>query len=79
MATYDRRELHITRVEYHVPAPAPWGANWTQVMGAIHAIVAELHEAGELPEAAEPADNVIAIAPGDDSVIVSYELRTREA
>lgn len=74
MATYDRRRLEITRIEFHVPAPAPWGAAWTEVMKAIHAAVAELHESGELPEAAEPADNVIAIAPGDDEVIVSYEI-----
>lgn len=77
MATYSRRKLHITRVEFHVPAEAPWGATWVEVMKAVHAATAELREAGVIGETAEPADDQIAIAPHDDTVVVSYELRTR--
>lgn len=85
MATYSRSQLHIERVEYHVPASAPWGACWTDVYKAVAAATAELREAGliagsvgiDASQAAEPADDQIQISPGDDEVIVSFELRTR--
>lgn len=77
MATYGRSELHITRVEFHVPAEAPWGATWVEVMKAIHAAIAELREMGELREDEEPSDDTISIAPADDELVVSYELRKR--
>ena len=72
MATYERTELHTTRVEFHVPAPPPWGATWVEVAKAVSAARAEL-------EAAEDSvhDDSISVAPGEDSVIVSYERRHR--
>ena len=77
LATYGRRELHTTRVEFHVPAPAPWGAAWVEVYKAVSAAIAEMREAGLLGVNQEPSDDRIAIAPGEESVIVSYETRTR--
>lgn len=79
MATYSRTELHVTRVEFHVPAPPPWGATWVEVAKAVNAAIAEIVEAGELAEGAQPSDDLISVAPGDDDVVVSYELRVRTA
>lgn len=77
MATYSRAELHITRIEFLVPAPAPWGAAWGEVFKAVRAAETELIAAGEIPEGQGPSDDQICIAPGDDSVVISYELRVR--
>lgn len=79
MATYERAEMHTMRVEFHVPAPPPWGAAWAEVAKAVAACEAELRAAGEL-KPGEPAwDDQITVAPGEDSVIVSYEARSRVA
>lgn len=75
MATYERRVLEIRRVEYHVPASAPWGAAWTEVYKAVAAIHEELREAGELREGEDAADDRITMEPRDDVIVVSYEQR----
>lgn len=77
MPTYERKHLDVQRVEFHVPAPAPWGAPYVEVMKAVHAAVTELREAGTVGEFAEPADDALAIAPHDDHIVVSYEVRRR--
>ena len=79
MATYDRSELQITRIEFRVPAPAPWGAAWVEVQKAISVATQELRESGVLGPDQTPSDDQISIAPGDDCVIVSYENRVRTA
>ncbi len=75
MTTYQRREITTTRVEYRVPAEFPLGAAWVEVYKAVAAVHAELHEAGELTEGRDAADNRIRIAPGDDEIVVSFETR----
>lgn len=73
MATYERREVTRTRVEFVVPAAEPWGACWVEVMKAIRAATNELVMTDQLADGAEPADDAIQIRPGDDAVVVSYE------
>lgn len=76
MSAYERFAVQIRRVEFHVPAPPPWGACWNEVSKAIHVASRELVDAGQLDEAAEPPADLIRVTPGDDEVIVSYEVRT---
>lgn len=78
MATYERRVLTVERVEFHVPAEPPWGADWTQVWRAVAEIHAELREAGELQEGQDAADDRIAMEPRDNVIVVSYERRRSE-
>lgn len=73
MASYSRRVIRTTRVEFPVPAAEPWGACWVEVMKAIHAATRELVDNGLLAEGKEPSDDTIRIRVGDDEVIVFYE------
>lgn len=79
MATYFRRERTTRRVEFVVPTPAPWGADWTQVMRAIHAAHAELVEAGRIKPGTDAPDGLIRISPGDEDVVVAFEIETVQA
>lgn len=76
MATYERRVLEIQRVEFHVPAPPPWGATWVEVSKAVRAAIAELVSSGRLAEHTEPADDIISVTPLDDAIVISYEVRS---
>lgn len=76
MATYSRRVLHIERVEFHVPAPAPWGATFAEVVKAIHTASAEFRDHRGLASTVVLNDDEIAVAPQDDAIVVSYEVRT---
>lgn len=71
MATYQRREVTTTVVQFVVPAAPPWGASWAEVQKAIHAAVAELRNAGE----GSVADDRISVLPSDEALIVSYKKR----
>lgn len=78
MATYSRRELHITRVEFTVPAEPPWGATWVEVAKAITAATNEIRAADGLEPDEVLADDRISVAPyNEDEIVVSYELRAR--
>jgi hypothetical protein len=77
MATYTRQVLQIERVEFHVPAPEPWGATWVEVSKAINAATVELRQRELLAEDATPAESQINVKPWDDEIIVSVEVRTR--
>lgn len=68
MATYDRRVIRTTRVEYTVPADPPYGASWAEVAKAITAAKVERSQAGQLTD-----DDQIHVSPGDDAVIVWHE------
>lgn len=74
MATYGRREIHTTRVEFPVPASPPWGACWVEVYKAVSAAIQELVSLGLLEDGREPSDDAIKILPGDDEVVVCIEL-----
>lgn len=73
MATYSRREVHTTRVEFMVPAPWPTGACWSEVAKAIAAALQELRAAGRVGAEETAPDDLLRISPGDSEVIVSYE------
>lgn len=76
MATYSRSELHITRVEFRVPAPEPWGATWVEVAKAIGAATNEIRAADGLEPDEVLADDRISVAPyNEDGLVISYELR----
>lgn len=75
MATWSRRERVTRTVEYAVPAPPPFGADWAQVFQAFHQAERELRAAGQIAEGAEPYDNQIRFQTGDDEIIISYEIR----
>jgi hypothetical protein len=79
MATYERWELQINRVEFRVPAEAPWGAAWVEVYKAVAVARAELVALGVIEEGRDAPGDMISIAPGDDCVIVSYERRASSA
>lgn len=69
MATYVRHEVVTRRIEYRVPAPAPWGATFVEVIKAIRQAEHDLRAAQR-----EVGDDTISIVPGDEIVIVSYEI-----
>lgn len=76
MATYERREVTTTRVEFDVPASSPWGACWVEVQKAIAAVIEEMRTAGTLGLAEVPSDDRIRVTPGDEKIIVSYEIKS---
>lgn len=73
MATYSRREIHTIRVEYPVPSGA-YGACWVEVSKAVEAATQELVSLGLLEDGRQPADDAIKIRPGDEDVIVYFDL-----
>ncbi len=75
MATYERREVVTTRVEYVIPALWPTGATWTELMKAIRAAHNELHEMDpkRYPVGRDVPDDAIWVRAADDDVIVSWE------
>jgi hypothetical protein len=75
MATWSRRERVVRSVEWSVPAPPPFGADWAQVFQAFHQAEAELRAAGRIPEGREPSDDLIRIRPGDDEIVIYYEIK----
>lgn len=79
MATYSRREIHTTRVEYLIPAEFASGACWVEVYKAVSAAIQELVTLGLLEKGREPSDDAIRIRPGDDEVIVYFDLDTAYA
>jgi hypothetical protein len=72
MATYSRREITQTRIDFIVPTTFDRGAMWVEVMKAISAATSELRKFGGAPETGDPSDDAIWIRPGDQDVIVSY-------
>jgi hypothetical protein len=74
MATWSRRERVTRTVEWVVPAPAPFGADWAQVFQAFHQAERELRNAGRIPEGAEPFDNQIHFRAEDDEIVIYYEI-----
>lgn len=73
MATYSRREVTTTRIEFHIPTHAPWGACWVEVNKAIGAAIAEMRSEETLGSAEVPADDRIRIHCADEALVVAYE------
>lgn len=70
-----RRERVVRRVEFVVPARDPWGATWSEVAKAVAAARGELVDSGALEPGRPVPEDVIAVRPGDDEVVVSYEVQ----
>lgn len=73
MATWFRREVTTRRVEWVVPARAPFGADWAQVLQAFNQAERELRAAGWIPEGQEPSDDLIRFDAGDEEIVIYYE------
>lgn len=70
MATYSRRVVQTTRIEYEVPAEPPWGAAWAEVAKAVSAAMHDVRRQKGLPEDASVSDDSIWIEPRDDVIVV---------
>lgn len=75
MTDYKRTEVTTTRVQFHVDAPFPDGANWSDVMNMIRLVHQELWSAGTVTQDRDAPDNEVRLAAGDGEIIVSYEKR----
>jgi len=74
MSTSFRRERITRTVEHVIPSSRPWGACWNEVSLAIRAATMELRAAGIIRDDQEPADDLIRVLPGDDEIVVFYEI-----
>jgi hypothetical protein len=72
MATYERRERTVRRVDWCVPA-GPLGACWAEVWKAVRAAHEELWELELVPMGRDAADDQIRIHGDDEAVIVTIE------
>lgn len=75
MATYSRRERVTRRIEWVIPAPPPFGADWPQVFQAFQQAERELRAVGGLPDDREPPDDLIRFLTGDDEIVIYYEIK----
>lgn len=75
MTDYKRTEVTTTRVQFHVDAPFPDGANWSDVMNMIRLVHQELWSAGIVTQDRDAPDNVVRLMADDNEIIVSYEKR----
>lgn len=75
MATYSRRERVTRYVEWTVPADLAWGACWNQVSNALDAALDEYRRHHGLDEHATPADNEIRFFPGDEEIVIRFEVK----
>ena len=75
MADYTRREFTVRTVEYAVPCRLPWGAAWAEVQMAIDAALVDYREKHDLREDARPADDWLRIFPGDDEILIRFEVK----
>jgi hypothetical protein len=73
MATWSRRERVTRTVEYTVPVGGD-GAAYAEIQKAITAARQDLTEAGRADSFGTIADNEIRVLPGDDEIIVAYEV-----
>lgn len=73
MATWTRRETVTRTVEYVVPC-GPYGAPWAEVQKALTAALADFERQHSLPDHTVPADNEIRFHPGDDEILIRFEV-----
>lgn len=62
MATYSRREVTVTTVEYAIPATPPWGAHCDEIAKAMTAARAEIGDQA-----------AIWVHPRDDEIVIRFE------
>lgn len=77
MATYSRREVVSRHIEYTVPTDGLWGACWVEVDKAIVVAAREYKERHGLPEGAAPSDDALRFFPGDDEIVIRFEVKER--
>lgn len=76
MATFTRRTVTTVRQEFVVPAPPPYGAAAAEVEKAWAAAQQAYWKAHETPAGGPLPDNAISFAPGDDEIVLSFEIRS---
>lgn len=74
MATYDRIETVTRRVEFRVPAPEPWGANWVEVAKAASAAISEWRAHSGHHGDEQPPDDVVRVTLGADWISVHFAI-----
>jgi hypothetical protein len=74
VANYERREVTTRAVEFIVPAQQPYGACWVELYKAVAAAHQELVAAGRIRKGEDAPDDLIRLLPGDEDIVVRYEL-----
>jgi hypothetical protein len=72
MATFTHREIVSRRVEYIVPAAAPWGACLGDMQAAMNAARIACVERNGLDPARPLADTALRFEPRDDEIVISF-------
>ena len=74
MATYTHREIVSRRVEYIVPAAAPWGACLGDMSAALSAASRAYREAHNVDERLMLPDDALRLFPRDDEIVISFTI-----
>ena len=74
MATYTHREIVSRRVEYIVPAAAPWGADLGDMQAAINAARIACVERNGLDPAQPLCATALRFEPRDDEIVISFTI-----
>jgi hypothetical protein len=77
MATYSRREYTTRHIEYTVPSDGLWGACWVEVDKAMVSAAREYRQVHRLPEGAALSDDALRFFPGDDEIVIRFEVKER--
>jgi len=77
MATFSHRDIVTRRREYTIPAAAKWGACLSDVQAAITAALLAYRDAYDLPTHVSVPDDALRFFPGDDEIIISFEIEER--
>lgn len=72
MTDWTRRERTVRTAEYVVPIREPWGADWNQLLQAIHAATREAQGKGLIPAGREPSDDFIRVHAQDDAIVIAF-------
>lgn len=69
MATYSKREITSTVIEFEIPTEGPYGATYADMMKAV---AGAIYSAGELGVSTE-WDDWCSFHPGDESITIRFE------
>lgn len=62
--------------EWHVPANGLWGATWVDLDKKMSMAARTYRELKELPEGEALPDDALRIRPGDEMVVIYFEVET---
>lgn len=74
MATYTHREIISRRIEYAVPAAAPWGATRADVYQALAAAERKYRDLHGLQDDQSLSDDALRVLPVDDGIVISFTI-----